>query len=133
MAIDYLIQDRDLHDRCKDLLMAPRNFDRAVREATTVFDDRLKNISGISNMRPLDLVGKALNPDPEKAIVVVSTSRAEQKGFFSICHGLILAFRDPTHHKLSDKFTREDALKFSGFVDTILAALGKAEVHPERL
>jgi hypothetical protein len=132
IVIDYLIQDQELHDRCKDLLTARGKFDRAVREATTVFDDRLKSISGIRKMRPADLVGKALNPDLQRAVIVVSADPAEQQGFFSVCHGLVLAFRDPSHHKLSDKFTREDALKFCGFIDTILSALGKAKVHPER-
>src|ERR1039458_4240951 len=42
---------------------------RLRREATTVLDDRLKKKTGITNMNPDNLVGKALNPDPLKAAI----------------------------------------------------------------
>lgn len=126
-AIEYLIQDEELWDRCKDLIKAPRNFDRVFREATTVLEDRLKNLSGEKGMRPTDLVGKVLNPDPNRAVLKVSDERFEQEGFFSICKGLMLSFRDTTHHELSDKFTRQDALKFCGFIDSLLGILSQAE------
>ena len=45
---------------------------RLRREATTVLDDRLKKKTGITNMNPDNLVGKALNPDPLKAAIEVS-------------------------------------------------------------
>ncbi len=126
-AIEYLIQDEELRDRCKDLIKAPRNFDRVFREATTVLEDRLKKLSGERRVRPINLVGKVLNPDPEKAVLKVSNENFEQEGFFSICKGLMLSFRATTHHELSDKFTREDALKFCGFIDSLLSILNQAE------
>ncbi len=132
-AIDYLLEDAELRDRCKDLLKASKHFDRVFRAASTVFDDRLKKMANITNMNPTNLVGKVLNPDPQKAIVVVSPDRDEQEVFFSICKGLVLTFRNTTHHSLSNKFTREDALKFCRFVDAILGVLKQATVHPERV
>ncbi|MBI4147752.1 hypothetical protein HY490_00505 [Candidatus Woesearchaeota archaeon] len=127
--IDDLIQDDTLRERCRDLLLARKNFDRVFREATTVFDDRLKNLTGVTNMKPADLVGWALNPDPAKAVLVVSNEKHEQEGFFNICKGIVLAFRDPTHHKLSDSFSRKDAMKFCGFIGAILLVLGKAKIN----
>lgn len=127
LAIEYLINDSELHDRCKDLLKARKNFDRVFREATTVVEDRIKKLSGLSKMSPLNLVGKALNPKPKKAILKVSNEAFEQEGFYSICKGLFLSFRDTTHHELSDKFQRKDAMKFCGFVDLILSRLDRAE------
>lgn len=127
LAIEYLIQDIELRDRCGDLIKAQKNHDRAYREATTVLEDRIRNLSGLGKMKPSDLVGKAINPDPNKAILRVSQDSFEQEGIFSICKGLMLGFRDTTHHELTDKFSKEDALKFCGFVDSLLAILNDSE------
>ena len=132
-TINALLRDDQLRERCKDLVLAKKHFDRAFREATTILDDRLKTKSGITNMKSSDLVSKVLNSDPQKAVLVVSAKKDEQEGFHGICKGVILAFRNKAHHVLSDKFTREDALKFCGFIDTLLAAVEQAEIHLERV
>jgi len=132
-TIKILLQDQQLHARCKDLLQAKRHFDRVIREATTVLDHRVKTKTGITNMNPENLVSKAVNPDPAKAIIEVSPEKAEQEGFHSICKGIMLAFRNKAHHTLSEKFTREDALKSCGFVDTVLGVIEQATIHLDRV
>lgn len=132
-TIKTLLKDPQLHTRCKDLILANKHFDRAFREATTVLDDRLKKKTGIKNMNPANLVGKALNPNPTKAVIEVSADKAEQEGMYSICKGIMLAFRDKTHHTLSDRLTREDALTFCGFIDTILGVIETATIHKDRV
>jgi hypothetical protein len=132
-TINSILQDEQLRGRCKDLLLAKKHFDRVFREATTVLDDRLKGKSAITNMNPVNLVGKVVNPDPQKAVLVVSKDKDEQEGFHAICKGVMLGFRNPAHHSLTDRFSREDALKFCGFIDTILGAIDQAELHPERI
>jgi hypothetical protein len=127
-AIDMLT-DEALKSRCADLLKARRHFDRVFREATTVLDDRIKKKSGIKRMSPVALIGKALNPNPNKSVLIVSDEAAVQEGIHSICKGLMLAFRDPAHHELNDQLTRSDAIKLCGFVDTILALIGAARVR----
>lgn len=125
-----MLRDQELRSRVTDLLRASKHFDRAFREATTVLDSRIKRRSGIKKMNPVPLVGKALSPNPDDAILVVSDERPEQEGIHSICKGLMLAFRDPTHHELNDKLTRNDAIKFCGFIDTVLALVDGATVRP---
>jgi hypothetical protein len=74
-----------------------------------------------------------VGPDPHKAIIEVSSDRDEQEGFYSICKGTMLFFRNRAHHALSDQFTREDALKFCGFIDTILGTMEQADIHLDRV
>jgi len=126
-AVDTLLSDTELRKRCSDLLKGRGPYDRAVREATTILDHRLKKLGGITAyMNPADVVGKVLSPDLNKAIVKVSTAAAEQEGMFNICRGLTLAFRGPLHHTLKDHMTRPEALKFCGFVDTLLGVFTEA-------
>jgi uncharacterized protein (TIGR02391 family) len=132
-AIDFVLQDPQLRDRCRDILLAKKHYDRVVREATTVLDDRIKKISGITGMNPGPLVAKALAPDPSRAVIVVSSEKDEQEGFFFVCKGVMQAFRNKAHHTLSSAFTQAEALKFCGFIDTILAVITKGAVHPDRI
>lgn len=127
-AIDYLLSDEELRRRCASLLTANHSFDRVFREATTVLDDRLKRLAQIKGkINPDELVAKVLHPS--RAILVVSEHEDEQLGFFNVVKGLMAAFRNPTHHSLNDKLTREDALRFCGFIDALLTLLGKARVN----
>jgi uncharacterized protein (TIGR02391 family) len=125
LAIESLIEDEILKNRCKDLLRAKKYFDRVFREATTILEDRIRKISNI-NARGADLVAKALNPDPDKAVIKVSNKKHEQEGIFNLSKGVILAFRDPTHHEISDQFNEKDAIKFLCIIDFLLTILKSA-------
>lgn len=131
--VDAVIEDQQLRERCRDILSAPKNHDRVIREATTVLDSRLKTLTGIKGMSPNDLVGKVLKPDPTKAVIEVSSEPQEQEGFFKLCNGIMLAYRNSTHHSLSDKFSQADALKFCGTVDLLLDVIGKGTIHKDRI
>lgn len=132
LATEYLIHDLVLRTRVMDLLKARGKFDRVIREATTVLDHRVKSLSGIKG-NPLHVISKAINQEPSKAILEFSNEPSQQEGFFNIYKGIFLAFRNAAHHELTDRFTREDALKFCGFVDLLLLALSQAAVHPDRI
>lgn len=129
-AIAVLLSDDVLRGRCADLLRRPRNFDRAVAQATTVLEVRVRTRSGIhERLTAVPLIARALNPDPEKAVLVVSENREEQEGFFNLCKGVMLWFRNRTHHHLDAKLTREDALRICAFVDILLPIVDCASVR----
>jgi len=115
------INDDELKGRCSDILTAPGNFDRVINQATQVLEDRIRKKSGSSgNNTGTKLVNTALNADIDKTILEVSTNKEEHEGVCHICRGIMLAFRNPTHHHLTDQYSREDALKFCAFIDNIL-------------
>lgn len=110
------IRDAELRSRCADLLSAPANFDRVINQATQVLEDRIRRKwnPSASQTGP-NLVRAALPQNPQAGSLVVSDSAEEQEGIGHIGAGLMLAFRNPTHHHLTDKFSRENALKVCAF------------------
>jgi hypothetical protein len=136
-AADLLnsIKDKELKSRCVDLLSASANFDRAVREATVVLEHRIREKAGVPVDRvgkPLigpDLIGAAMNAERSKAIIKFSNVPSEHEGIALICRGLALSFRNATHHRVSESYSREDALKVCAFVDNILGLIETAEIR----
>src|SRR6266481_1274169 len=104
LATEYLIHDSELRGRVMDLLRAKGKFDRVIREATTVLDHRIKFLSGLKG-QPLFVITRAISPDLNKTVLEISNDPSQQEGFFNIYKGIFLAFRNATHHELTDKFT----------------------------
>ncbi|MDR7038152.1 hypothetical protein J2X36_002908 [Methylobacterium sp. BE186] len=122
------IKDDDLKSRCSDLLSAPGNFDRAINQATQVLEDKLRKISKIDkDLTGPNLVNSVINSTPSKGLLRVAENDDEHEGIAHICRGIMLAFRNPTHHSLSDDYTREDALKLCAFIDNLISAIERAE------
>jgi len=121
------IKDLELKNRCSDLLSAPGHFDRVINQATLILEDRIRKKAGID--RPLTgvpLVNAALNADINKTILKISENPEEHEGICHICRGLMLSFRNPTHHQILERYSREDALKLCAFIDNILALIGNS-------
>jgi len=114
------IKDEELKSRCADILTASSNFDRVINQASQVLEDQIRTKSGLDrSFVGIKLINKALNTDRSKSVLIVSENNEEHEGFCHICRGIMLAFRNPTHHYLSDSFKREDALKFTAFIDNL--------------
>lgn len=124
---DY-IHDKELRDRCLDLLKLDSKFDRVVNQATQVFEDRVRIKAGLNErIQGVELINKVLNADLTKTVIRISNNPDEHEGFCHVARGMMLAFRNPSHHHLTDEVTREEALKLCGFVDVLLSMLEKAE------
>jgi len=121
------IADEELKSRCSDILTAPGNFDRVINQATLVLEDRIRTKSQSDRtLVGVGLINKVLNSDLSNTILKVSDSADEHEGIGHICRGIIMSFRNPTHHYISDKFSREDALKFVAFVDNLLQIINNS-------
>jgi uncharacterized protein (TIGR02391 family) len=126
-AIDYLINDPELRDRCQDTLVGSKNFDIAINQATLVLEDRIrKKAKPAPKLVGEALVNFAFKEDLSKSVLRVhSKDGDDQRGLTQILRGVVSAFRNPTHHHISP-FSREDALKVCAFIDVLLHAVDSA-------
>ncbi len=121
-ATKLLLQDAELRRRCIDLLAANSQYDRAINQATVVLEDRIRKKATPPTSRVGEaLVNFAFNEDISKTVLRVSSGQAEdQRGFTQILRGIVPAFRNPTHHHISERFSQEDAILVVGFIDVLL-------------
>lgn len=120
-AIEYLLQDEELRNRCGDILLARSNFDRAINQSTQLLEDRIRAKSQpAERLVGENLVGYAFNADLSRTVLKISNDADEQRGFTFILRGVVPAFRNPTHHYITDTFTREEALRVCSFIDVLL-------------
>lgn len=123
-AIEYLIQDQELKDRCEDILLASSKFDRPINQATLVLEDRIRKKSQPTKRSVGEnLVNYACNGDLSKTVLKISDNPDEQKGYTDMLRGVMLAFRNKTHHHVINTFTREEALRICGYIDVLLRVI----------
>ncbi len=112
------------------VLTAEGKFDRVINQATQVLEARIRTKSGgNSDKTGTQLVNAVIKAKIDQTVLQVSRDEGEQEGVAHICRGIMQAFRNPTHHQLSDAFSREGALKFCGFIDSLLRIIDNAEVR----
>ncbi len=81
--IIQIIQDEELKNRCIDLLSAKENFDRVIREATTILENRIRILADPKlNEVGVDLVDKVLNP--KRGMLTLDGEPNEQEGFYQL-------------------------------------------------
>lgn len=123
------LEDEEVRKRCADILLGQNSFDRAVNQATEVLEERIRRkVKDVSDLTATQLVNTYVKAKPEESKIVFSSDSDEQAGFSNVLRGMMLAFRNTTHHSPSDTWTREDALKVCAFVDYLLKRLEATRV-----
>jgi len=128
-AVEYLMKDAELRERCEDILLARSKFDRPISQATLVLEDRIrKKAEPDKKLTGENLVGFAFNEEVSKTVLRVPGGDPEaQRGFTQILRGVFPAFRNKTHHSVTDTFSREDAMRVCGFIDVLLLVIDKSD------
>ena len=116
------IEDKDIRERCGDILLGDSAFDRAINQATQVLESRIKEKAGLNdtNLIGIPLISKAIHPKIEETILKFSDKLDIQEGYAYLFKGIISNYRNPTHHSLSFECSREYALKVCAYIDELL-------------
>jgi len=123
-----VIKDDELRQRCSDLLSAPGNYDRVIREATTILESRMRNkcpYDVLSSLIPQsadqsgeNLVNKLFSPDDP--VLSISSDRYKRIAFHRIMLGVISYLRNPYHHSLDPNTEWSWAWSIVGFIDRLV-------------
>lgn len=130
-AIEYLLLDHELLNRCRDILMAKDHFDRPINQATLVLEDRIRRKADFEKkLVGENLVNAAFKENLADTVLRVASGDAEdQRGYLQIMRGIVPAFRNKTHHHVIKNFSSEDAMRVCGFIDVLLRVVdGSAKV-----
>ena len=132
-----VIHDAELRQRCEDLLRAPSNYDRVVREATTVLENRIRQrppfevlakvIPNSADQTGENLVNRLFNPD--NPVLSISSDRTRRIAFRNILVGVVSYLRNPSHHQLDDATGWSWAWSTVGLIDHLLAVIDSCTVQ----
>jgi hypothetical protein len=124
------IKDDVLRSRCADLLTAQSNFDRVVNQATLVLEDRIRRrVRDTKALTGVQLVNEYLKVRPPDSTLVFSDDENEQRGTVDIIRGVMHSMRNETHHRLVERYDRNDALVVCSFIDRLLTQVDTAMVR----
>jgi uncharacterized protein (TIGR02391 family) len=121
-TLPSLIADDELRRRCEDILAAGGLYDRVIREACVILEDRVRTtIGGSQQTTGIPLMELAFSPRNPK--LPFSSVEQEQRGVMEMYRGIIAFFRNTTGHHLIDTYTQDDALRFVAWIDLLLSML----------
>lgn len=125
------IRDDELRDRCFDLLSAPGHYDRVIREATTVLEDRIRSkcphdilcnlIPHSADQAGENLINKLFAHD--RPVLSISSEKHKQAAFHRILLGTFSYLRNPYHHRLDPNTEWSWAWSTVGFIDQLLTGI----------
>jgi len=131
-----IIKDDDLRNRCSDLLSASGNYDRVIREATIVLEDRIRGKCPHDRLTMLipqsaDQTGsKLVNTlfSPKRPVLVISADLKIRIGFHQMLLGVFSHLRNPYHHLLDPATEWSWAWSTVGLVDRLLSDVDTCQV-----
>lgn len=122
-----LIADGELRQRCEDLLSADQHYDRVIREACVILEDRVR----LAIRADRTLVGTSLMEQafsPKNPLLRLSDIEQERLGAMQLYRGMMAFYRNAAGHHLIETYTQEEAFRFVAWVDLLLSMLSKAKV-----
>lgn len=130
------IKDDELRNRCSDLLSASGNYDRVIREATIVLEDRIRHkcphdrltmlIPQSSDQTGSTLVNRLFSP--KHPVLVMSDDIKIRVGFHQMLLGVFSHLRNPYHHLLDPATEWSWAWSTVGLVDRLLSDVDTCQV-----
>ena len=130
--IGYLyrsIEDKELQDRCGDILLGETAFDRAINQATQILENRIKDKAKLSKtgLTSMPLVAKAIHSKLDQTILKFSDDEKIQEAYSNLFKGIVGKYRNPSHHTLDSSCSREYALKVCAYIDELLKEIDRSE------
>jgi uncharacterized protein (TIGR02391 family) len=119
-----LVRDAELSDRCSDLLDAGANYDRVIREASAILENRVRTRTKSSADSAVPLMQQAFSA--KNPVIRLSDREAEQQGAMEMYTGVIRLFRNGVGHRLDSTITLDRALQFVVMIDLMLALIDEA-------
>jgi uncharacterized protein (TIGR02391 family) len=124
-SLSHEISDTELRKRVEPLLESHSRFDTIVREASVVFETRLRTAGGFDSPPVgVHLVDEVFNK--EKPALIFSSNPAEQEGVKMLYRGAMQFIRNPPMHKLIE-YPENRARLFIRLIDSLLLLLTEAE------
>lgn len=125
-TLPSLIADEELRRRCQDLLTAEGHYDRVVREACVILENRVRTAIGADKT----LIGPSLMAQafgPKGGSLRVSDVDPEQAGVLQIYQGVMAFFRNAAGHNVIETYTQDDALRLVAMIDLLLRMVAGAQ------
>lgn len=128
--LSSLVADEELRQRCEDLLVADAHYDRVIREACVILEDRVRKAIGVGKSSyGVSLMEKAFG---KNGLLKLSDEEPEQIGAMQIYRGVMAFFRNTAGHNLIDSYDQDDALRFVVLVDLLLKTMSEASINPAK-
>ncbi len=118
-----IIIDEELQKTLRIISDGSSNNDRAIDDALTILEDRIRNVSNLPvNDFGERLISKALHPST--GILIISDVVNEQEGYWKTYDGFLKAIKNPGSHRRI-KYTKNEAIQIVQFADYLIGLLQK--------